>query len=69
MKQEHYEVDWPVVRKKLGNFLTDWLLALDTTQGCVYVYHNLDTNHAQLVAEFYNDKIEEDFIRINTICA
>lgn len=69
MKHDHYEVDWPVVRKKMGNFLTDWLLSLDATQGCVYIYHNIDTNYAQLVAEFYNDKIEEDFIRINTICA
>ena len=73
MKKDHYDVDWPVVRKKLGNSTTDWLLGLDPTQGNVYIYHNVDTNKAQLVVEFYNDHTEHVFVkqvsRINNTCA
>lgn len=62
MLREHYEVEWPVVRKKLGDPLTDWLLALPAHHGQVYIYHKPDLKLAQLVVEFFDSVIERQYL-------
>lgn len=62
MTREHYEVDWNKVRKKLGNGLADWLFGLARHRGQIYIYHNKDSDIAQLVVEFYDDTAESHFL-------
>ena len=63
MTRNHYDVDWVVVRKKLGESFTNWLLALPQHHAQTYIYHKPDIKLAQLVIEFYRDDVERAFLQ------
>lgn len=62
MSHDHYEVQWDKVRKRLGDSLTDWLVDLPRYRGQTYIYHNTESNIAQLVVEFYDESAETHFL-------
>ena len=64
MKHDHYEVDWPKVREKLGSGITDWLVSLDPTEGQVVILHQPERKRASLAVEFYNKESEDIFVSL-----
>lgn len=64
MTKPHYEVDWPKVRNKLGDHITNWLLELDPIDGQVVILHQPKRKRASLVAEFYNKHTEDLFVSL-----